>query len=59
MSKSVEKPEAEIHDLRQGLRGTLVVHEPNLAGAAPQHNLNNPDLVSPGVAHSVGPTTHG
>jgi len=26
MSKSVEKPEAEIHDLRQGLRGTLVVH---------------------------------
>lgn len=49
-------PQAQ--DLRQGLRGTLVVHEPNLAGAMPQHRLDDPLLVSPGVAHPVGQTTH-
>jgi hypothetical protein len=54
-----QKAEAEIHDLREGLRGSLVVHEPNLAGAAPQHRLSNPDLVSPGVTHPAGQTTHG
>jgi len=59
MSKSSEKPEAEIHDLREGVRGTLVVHEPNLAGASPQHSLNNPDLVNPGVAHADRAATHG
>lgn len=59
MFKSEKKPEAEVKDLRDGLRGTLVVHEPNLAGASPVHTLHNPSLVSPGVAHPAGQATHG
>ena len=59
MSKSKENPEV-MHDLRDGVRGTLVVHEPNLAGASPQHTLNNPDIVQPGVHQAPpGHATHG
>jgi len=59
MIKTSESPKENARDLRDGLRGTLVVHEPNLAGASPQHRLNNPDLVSPGVSHVAGQATHG
>jgi hypothetical protein len=46
-------------DLRQGIRGCFTVREPNLAGASPQHNLDSPHLVSPGLSHPAGQTTHG
>ena len=55
--KTAELPE-EAQDLRQGVRGCFVVREPNLAGAAPQHLLDQPHMVSPELSHPAGQTTH-
>jgi len=59
MIKTSESPKENVRDLRDGLRGTLVVHEPNLAGASPQHRVNNPDLLSSDASHVAGRSTNG
>ncbi len=45
-------------DLRHGVQGSLIVPEPPLAGAEPQHTLDIPNPVSPGSAVPQGQSTH-
>ncbi|MBN9588156.1 MAG: hypothetical protein J0G99_04025 [Alphaproteobacteria bacterium] len=48
----------EPKDLRDGLKGSLQVPEPPLAGAEPMHRLQDAPAVAPGSPTSTGQATH-